>query len=154
MSDIVDITRKLEGFCAYQERCVFEVKNKLENYDLSKDDCALILKSLQENKFQNEQRFAESYAQGKLRIKRWGKQKIKAELIQKHVEAPIIKVALDSLDENEYQHAIGSLIEKKSNELKSEKDPWTKKQKVLRYLASRGFSYAECEKELKSAADE
>jgi len=143
LSDIESITRKLEAFCAYQERCLFEIKNKLEEFDLSDGEKTYIISSLKINKFWNEERFAEAYCQGKVRIKRWGKQKIKAGLIQKHVEAAIIKSALESIDESDYSHALQSLYEKKSNELNNEKDPWNKKQKIMRYLASRGFSFDE-----------
>ena len=143
MSDIESITRKLEAFCAYQERCLFEIKNKLEEFNLSDGEKTHIISSLKINKFWNEERFAEAYCQGKVRIKRWGKQKIKAGLIQKHVEAAIIKSALESIDESDYSHALQSLYEKKSNELNNEKDPWNKKQKIMRYLASRGFSFDE-----------
>ena len=143
MSDIESITRKLEAFCAYQERCLFEIKNKLEEFDLSDREKTSIILSLKTNKFWNEERFAEAYCQGKVRIKRWGKQKIKAGLILKHVEAAIIKSSLESIDESDYSNALESLYEKKSLELKSEKEPWTKKQKILRYLASRGFSFEE-----------
>ena len=133
----------MEAFCAYQERCLFEIKNKLEEFDLSDGEKTHIISSLKTNKFWNEERFAEAYCQGKVRIKRWGKQKIKAGLIQKHVEAAIIKSALESIDESDYSHALQSLHEKKSIELNNEKDTWTKKQKILRYLASRGFSFDE-----------
>ncbi len=143
MSDIDSITRKLEAFCAYQERCLFEIKNKLEEFDLSDSVKTSIISSLKTNKFWNEERFAEAYCQGKVRIKRWGKQKIKAGLIQKHVESGTIKSALESIDELDYSRSIQSLYEKKSQELKSEKDPWNKKQKIMRYLASRGFSFEE-----------
>jgi regulatory protein len=133
----------LEAFCAYQERCLFEIKNKLIEYDLSDSEKTSIISSLKTNKYWNEERFAEAYCQGKVRIKRWGKQKIKTGLIQKHVDSGIIKSALDLIDELDYSNALQSLFEKKSLELKSEKDPWTKKQKILRYLASRGFTFEE-----------
>jgi len=143
LSDLENITRKLEAFCAYQERCLFEIKNKLEEFDLSDSEKTSIISSLKTNKFWNEERFAEAYCQGKVRIKRWGKQKIKSGMIQKHVEFGIIKSALESIDELNYSIAIQSLYEKKSQELKSEKDPWIKKQKIMRFLASRGFSFEE-----------
>jgi regulatory protein len=143
LSDLENITRKLEAFCAYQERCLFEIKNKLIEYDLSDSEKTSIISSLKTNKYWNEERFAEAYCQGKVRIKRWGKQKIKSGLIQKHVDSGIIKSALDLIDELDYSNALQSLFEKKSLELKSEKDPWTKKQKILRYLASRGFTFEE-----------
>lgn len=141
MSDIESITRKLEAFCAYQERCLFEIKNKLEEFDLLVSEKSAIISTLKTNNYWEEERFAAAYCQGKVRIKRWGKQKIKAGLIQKRVESTIIKSALESIDDSDYAHAVKSLYEKKSLELKSEKDSWTKKQKILRFLASRGFSF-------------
>jgi regulatory protein len=141
LSDLDSITRKLEAFCAYQERCLFEIKKKLEEFDLSDGQKTSIISSLKTNKFWNEERFAEAYCQGKVRIKRWGKQKIKAGLIQKHVESAIIKSALESIDELDYLNALQTLYEKKSQELKPEKNPWNKRQKIMRYLASRGFTF-------------
>ena len=42
------------------------------------------------------------------------------------------------IDPNDYEKTIIQLIEKKNRELK-EKDAYIKKQKVIRYVVSRGF---------------
>jgi regulatory protein len=69
--------------------------------------------------------------------------KIKAALIQKSVDKETIKDALESIDYHEYLSILKGLIDRKSIELSKEKDEWTKKQKILRFLSSRGFSYDE-----------
>ena len=45
--------------------------------------------------------------------------------------------------DEEYQQVIESLIERKNRELSTEKNPQIKKQKLMRFLLSRGFQYDE-----------
>jgi SOS response regulatory protein OraA/RecX len=59
------------------------------------------------------------------------------------VEKETIKLALDSIDYDEYTSILKGLISRKNTELSKEKDKWVKKQKILRFLGSRGFSFDE-----------
>ncbi len=140
---IDDLILKLESYCAYQERCLFEIQNKLNQLNASESDTNKVIEHLKNDRFFDQKRFAQTFAQGKLRINKWGKAKIKAALIQKFVDKETIKVALESIDYNEYVSILNGLINRKSSELSKEKDEWTKKQKILRFLSSRGFSYDE-----------
>ena len=135
---------KLEAFCAYQERCVSEVRTKLERLGADESLVREVTKYLQENRFLDEKRFVEAYVQGKLRIKKWGRQKIKAGLFQKRVDAKLIQEGIYTfISDEEYQQVIESLIERKNRELSTEKNPQIKKQKLVRFLLSRGFQYDE-----------
>ena len=135
---------KLEAFCAYQERCVSEVRTKLERLGADESLVREVTKYLQENRFLDEKRFVEAYVQGKLRIKKWGRQKIKAGLFQKRVDAKLIQEGIYAfISDEEYQQVIESLIERKNRELSTEKNPQIKKQKLVRFLLSRGFQYDE-----------
>ncbi len=129
---------KIEQYCAYQERSQQEVRDKLYDMGLHKDDVENIITELIDNNFLNEERFAITYARGKFRIKHWGKIKIKQHLKQKKVGDYCIKKALALIDSNDYEKTIIQLIEKKNRELK-ESDTYIKKQKVIRYVVSRGF---------------
>lgn len=135
---------KLEAFCAYQERCVSEVRTKLERLGADESLVREVTKYLQDNRFLDENRFVETYVQGKLRIKKWGRQKIKAGLFQKRVDAKLIQEGIYAfISDEEYQQVIESLIERKNRELSTEKNPQIKKQKLMRFLLSRGFQYDE-----------
>jgi regulatory protein len=135
---------KLEAFCAYQERCTQEVRTKLERLGADESLVLEVIKHLKESRFLDDKRFVEAYVQGKLRIKKWGRQKIKAALFQKRVDAKLIQEGIYSfISDEEYQEVMVSLIERKNRELSTEKDPQIKKQKLMRFLLSRGFQYDE-----------
>jgi regulatory protein len=135
---------KLEAFCAYQERCTQEVRSKLERLGADESQSQEVIKHLTENRFLDDNRFIEAYVQGKLRIKKWGRQKIKAALFQKRLDAKLIQEGIYAfISDEEYQLVLESLIERKNRELSAEKNPQIKKQKLLRFLLSRGFQYDE-----------
>src|SRR5687767_5086665 len=58
---------KIKQFCAYQERCHSEVKEKLYQYGLGKNDVEEIISKLIEDNYLNEERFAIHFAGGKFR---------------------------------------------------------------------------------------
>jgi regulatory protein len=135
---------KLEAFCAYQERCTQEVRTKLERLGADESLSQEIINHLTENRFLDDRRFVEAYVQGKLRIKKWGRQKIKSALFQKRLDAKLIQEGIYAfISDEEYQLVMESLIERKNRELSSEKHPQIKKQKLMRFLLSRGFQYDE-----------
>lgn len=135
---------KLEAFCAYQERCTQEVRTKLERLGADESLSMEVIKYLKDSRFLDEKRFVEAYVQGKLRIKKWGRQKIKAALFQKRIDAKLIQEGIYAfISDEEYQLVMESLIERKNRELSSEKNPQIKKQKLMRFLLSRGFQYDE-----------
>lgn len=129
---------KIKNWCAYQERSHFETQNKLFEYGLKSDDVNQAIAVLVSDNFLNEERFAESFARGKFRIKHWGKNKIKQELKMRKVSDYSIKKALKQIDDKEYLKTLEKLIDKKWKETK-EKNDYKKKYKVLQYVVSRGF---------------
>ncbi len=130
--------QKLKHFCAYQERCHSEVKEKLYNLGVWKKDHDDILASLIEENYLNEERFAMAYAGGKFRIKQWGKVKIKYELKQKQVSEYCIKKALKQIDEEKYLEVLDKLAKEKYASLK--RDQWlVRKKKTMDYLFRKGF---------------
>ena len=103
-----------------------------------------VIKILKENSILDDKRFVEAYVQGKVRIKKWGRQKIKAALFQKRIDAKLIQEGVYAfISDEEYQHVLEYLIERKNRELSSEKNAQIKKQKLMRFLLSRGFQYDE-----------
>ena len=130
---------KIEAYCAYQERCQFEVVTKLREWGIVGEQQEQLIADLISNRFLDEERFAEAFASGKFRIKKWGKIKICQHLKQKHISEYSIKKALSAIDLEEYDQTLRSLAEKKSIELEKEKDSWQRKAKLVRYLNSKGY---------------
>lgn len=130
---------QLEAWCAYQERCHSEVETKLRNMGADPEQAANLVVHLIENRFLDEGRFAEAYTSGKLRIRHWGRNKIRAGLAAKFVSKPVILLALKSIDADEYWNVLLAEGRKKLRDLQAERDPWKKKAKLFRYLAGKGF---------------
>ena len=128
----------IKRFCAYQERAQQEVRDKLYEYGMSKDQVEEILSDLISENFLNEERFAIQFAGGHFRIKGWGKVKINHALKQKRVSAYNIKKALQSIDQDAYEKTLESLATKKWNSLKGERG-LSKMAKTQAFLYQRGF---------------
>ena len=130
--------QKLRHYCAYQERCHNEVKEKLFNLSVWKKEHDEIIATLIEENFLNEERFAIAFAGGKFRIKKWGRMKIKYALKQKQVSDYSIKKALKQIDEKSYSQLLNKLAKEKYASLKSVQYLVGKK-KTMDYLIGRGF---------------
>lgn len=133
------LSPQIVHYCKYQERCHSEARNKL--YELGFTSVAVEeqISLLIQQGLLNEERFARAYARGKWRMKQWGKQKIVYQLRQKKISEYCIRKGLAEIDEAEYEQALESLARKKAKELKSEKNIFTKKAKIYRFLAQKGF---------------
>src|SRR4030081_1027510 len=86
--------QKARQYCAYQERCHKEVKDKLYGYGLHKKEVEESLSQLIEENYLNEERFAIQFAGGRFRMKQWGRVKIRYDLKQRQVSEYCIKKAL------------------------------------------------------------
>lgn len=130
--------QKLKYYCAYQERCHSEVKEKLYNLGVWKRDHDAIIATLIEENYLNEERFAIAYAGGKWRMKQWGRVKIRYELKQKQVSEYCIKKAMKEISDEEYLKTIQKLAKEKYASLKSEQY-LIRKKKTIDYLIRKGF---------------
>jgi len=135
MKVILDKARK---YCAYQERSQQEVRDKLYDWGLHRNEVEQCIAELVSENYLNEQRFAIAYAGGKFRMKEWGRIKIKLALKQKKVSDYCIRKALDEISSRDYKKTLNKLLLKKSKEV-NESNLLKKKYKVAQYAISRGF---------------
>ncbi|MBS9525379.1 RecX family transcriptional regulator [Litoribacter ruber] len=129
---------KIGAYCAYQERCQQEVRDKLYSYGLHSDEVEELISFLITEGFLNEERFAQAFVGGKFRIKKWGRNKILQELKLRKISPNCIKAGMKEIDPEEYWGTLKGVFEKKWDSLK-DKDNYIKRQKVMKYLLSRGF---------------
>jgi len=131
--------QKAKQYCAYQERCHSEVKEKLYSFGMNKKEVDELLSELISENYLNEERFAIQFAGGKFRIKQWGRVKIKYALKQKQVSEYCIKKALSTITETDYKKTLQKLFDQKLKALKAEKNIFIKKRKLQDHLLQKGF---------------
>ena len=129
---------KMAKFCAYQERCVKDVKDKLKTYDIAEKEKNIILEYLLDNRFVNDERFAKSFVRGKVNQSGWGVNKIRFHLIQKGIDKDIIEEALGQTDEETYRQRLIEILKAKAKTVKAASD-YEKKRKLAAYAMQKGF---------------
>src|SRR6478672_11536112 len=93
------ILNKGRKYCAYQERSQQEVRDKLYSWGLHRTEVEQALSELISENYLKEERFAEAFAGGRFRIKKWGRNKIRLALQQKKVSEPLINSALKNISD-------------------------------------------------------
>ena len=129
---------KMAKYCAYQERCVKDVRDKLKTFDILEEEKTKILDYLLDNRFVNDERFAKSFVRGKINQSGWGVNKIRFHLIQKGIDKDIIDEALGQTDNEVYRQHLIDILKAKSKTIKADSD-FEKKRKLAAYAMQKGF---------------
>ncbi|MEI6866723.1 regulatory protein RecX [Flavicella sp.] len=130
--------KALEYYCIYQDRSHKEVEGRLSKMRLIPEIIEIVISHLIAENFLNETRFSQSFARGKFRIKKWGKNRIVRELKFRNITDYNIKLALKEIGQTEYIETLDRLIQKKKETTK-EDNPFKKKKKIIDYLLRQGF---------------
>ena len=129
---------KMAKYCAYQERCLKDVRDKLKTFDILEEEKTKILDYLLDNRFVNDERFAKSFVRGKINQSGWGVNKIRFHLIQKGIDKDIIDEALGQTDNEVYRQRLIDILKTKSKTIKADSD-FEKKRKLAAYAMQKGF---------------
>mgnify|MGYP001408991471 CR=1 FL=1 len=135
---LLEAQKKMEHYCAYQERCHKEVVKKLQELGMIPISIDTIVSKLVEDNYLNETRFAQSYARGKFRIKKWGKIRIRRELKARDLSDYNIKKGLEEITDLDYNTTFWALFEKRKKEV-YENIPSVQKKKIISYMVYRGW---------------
>ncbi|WP_178990956.1 regulatory protein RecX [Winogradskyella schleiferi] len=130
--------KKLEHYCAYQERCHKDVRLKLRAMNMIPEAIDVIMVHLIQHNFLNEERFAKAFVSGKFRIKKWGKNRLVRELKFREISKYSIDTALKEIDLDDYYKTLDELTLKRIAQV-NEKNSYKKKKKVADYLLYRGW---------------
>lgn len=129
---------KAQHYCAYQERSQSEVRSKIYSWGMNAEETENIIVDLIGENFLHEERFAMAYAHGKFTINKWGKIKIRQGLKMKGVSAPLIQLALNQFDPNEYYNTLQSVLSNYAATVQ-ESNPYKRYAKIMRYAISKGY---------------
>jgi len=136
--DINIAIERLKNYCALQDKCQWDVIQKMQEWGLLEVSKNHILELLIQEKYVDEERYSRSFCRGKFRIKKWGKIKISNELKKKCISEVCITKGLEEINDFEYQEELNKQYHKKKSVIK-EKNYFIKKKKIATYLINRGY---------------
>ena len=129
---------RAQRYCTYTERCAFAVRQKMHEWGVDNDEKDYIIGELIADGFLDEGRYADAFVRGKFRMLGWGRNKIKSHLKANQVSEQNIKLAMANIDGDEYIKVLQNQLQRKWESLKGV-NTLQKKQKVVSYLAQKGF---------------
>lgn len=140
-SDIERAKSRAINYISGKLKTKYEVRLKLRENEFSNEVIDEVLEILENEEYLNDRVYCEIFIEDKKRLNGYGKNKIKSLLIQKGVSKSIFEDFLDNFEyEDEFDNAVKMGI-KKLNLLANEENKFKKKQKIINYLAYRGFSF-------------
>lgn len=130
-----------------------ELYTKLKNKNFSGQVIEQTLKELQERKYLNDNEFIEMFIRDRIRERKSGPLLIKKKLIEKGAPQSLTDNRLQELfPENLQIEIIQTLVSKKLPDL-SELSNLQDKQKLIRFILGRGFSWSLIERALKMSTE-
>lgn len=136
MNDV--LLNKAATYASRCEHCESEVREKLVTWGGTNEETDEIIAYLIEERYVDNQRYANSYTRDKFRFNHWGKYKIGMMLKSKDIESEFIEEALSQIDEEEYLEKLQQILQDKLRSLKYSSE-YEKKGKLFKFAQSRGF---------------
>lgn len=131
--------QQMAALCARSEQCSFEIEQKLKRKGLFPNEIETILNRLRANRFVDDRRYAAAFARDKNTFLLWGRNKIRAALLQKRIPHGYIDHVLNDLDPEEYLDACRRAARAKASSLNLSASE--DRQKLIRHLAAKGYEY-------------
>lgn len=129
---------KAEAFCIQAERCIADVKSKLETWGADTATAESIIEHLLKEKYVDQTRFCAAFVRDKYRFNQWGRAKIGQALRLKKIPADLIAAGMEEIDEQEYLSILSNLIRQKGKSVKARSE-YERNAKLIRFAVSRGF---------------
>lgn len=130
------IEKKAMLYCAKSEKCEHDIRQKLTVWGAECETVDKIIQVLYENQYLDKQRYANAFVNDAVKIKNWGRLKIKQALQLKKIDSAIIRQAIETIDKNMYEQKLRHIVEQRV----AEKIPsYEEKMKIVKSIHSRGY---------------
>ena len=140
-SDIERAKSRAINYISGKLKTKYEVRLKLKENGFAEDVIDEVLDILEKEEYLNDKVYCEIFIEDKKKLNGYGKNKIKSLLIQKGISKNIFEGFLNEFEyDEEFDNALKMGI-KKLELLSNEEDNFKKKQKIINYLAYRGFGF-------------
>ena len=132
----------------YAIKYLKNIKTKKDVYDYlirkgsSDEETSEVCDYIEEVGLVDDDLYVKFFVEDSFRIKNKGARKIVYELKQRGIDDDKIEEAIEEASDMEYE-ALKEAYERKLEATKSETDPYKRKNKIIRFLISRGFDYSD-----------
>jgi regulatory protein len=131
------IWNKILNYCAYRERSENEILKKLYEWGIKEKKIQYeYLKTLKENGLVSDSKYIEAFVRGKIRINKWGPQKIVFELSKKGFKNQEIEKKIKLFESEIHENCLKIL---QSDRFKKQLYHETNEIKIKRYLYAKGY---------------
>lgn len=142
MTEDPQFKKVLQGFelrCARQEMCSADVRRKaLRSFEGDADRADALVRSLVENGYVDDARYAAAFAREKSRLTGWGPVKITFQLRGKGISEEVIRQALQDVDVQEASGKLQALLAAKFKSVQGEPDA---RLRLIRFALGRGYEW-------------
>lgn len=142
MTEDPQFKKVLQGFelrCARQEMCSADVRRKaLRSFEGDADRADALVRSLVENGYVDDARYAAAFAREKSRLTGWGPVKITFQLRGKGISEGVIRQALQDVDVQEASGKLQALLAAKYKSVQGEPDA---RLRLIRFALGRGYEW-------------
>ena len=125
---------KMRRWCSLQERCTGDVRRKLQGEIQDEKGINTIVEALVEEGFLSDERFLSSYVRTHAEHKSWGPRKIAHGLRAKGFSGSAADTAIAAHPQSSCKASLAARVERRRAELPA------KRERVIRFLVSRGFA--------------
>lgn len=139
MDSFEKLYNKALRFLSFRPRSEKEVEDYLKKKNSDSETSKKIINKLKEYNFLNDKEFARLWFESRTKLKPRAKRVIKMELKQKGIDEEIIDNLFENNNTEDKEIAL-ALAERRVKRYANE-DPQKRKEKMYRYLASKGFNY-------------
>lgn len=129
---------RLTSLCSKSEHCLYQIKEKLREWNVSADDYSYIPYYLEKEKYIDQTRFARAYCHDKFCYDRWGRVKIRQMLRHYQLSDEDIAEGMSTISEDDYRQTLQDLLLAKNRTLR-DADIYLRKAKLMRHLLYKGF---------------
>ena len=130
--------KRMAAYCSRAERSEYDVRKKLMALELDEEEIKRIINRLRKEKFVDNERFARSFINDKVRFNKWGETKIRYELRKRNIPEAIFNPILEEFSKEAFEPQLLHILKVKAKTIKA-KSEYDKRNKLMRFALGRGF---------------
>ena len=137
------IKQRAFRYLGRRQHCASELRIKLKQKGYETELINQVLDVLKQKNFLDDTKFAEMFVEEKMKLKLWGEQKLRSELVKRGIKSEIITdVLANKISEEDKLNNAMIIASKKYDTLRDRNvDKDVIKRKLFTFLNSRGYNY-------------